>query len=74
MAGALGEVLIMPPFTLISGPSIWSPGNPASFNVLILNNFSLCGYDCYAQALLIDGAAPGGPFIVSNGLQVLVGV
>lgn len=74
LAGAPGEVLIMPPFTLISGPSIWSPGNPASFNVPIPNNSSLCGYDCYAQALLIDGAAPGGPFIVSNGLQVLVGV
>lgn len=72
--GEAGEVLVAPPFTLIRGPEFWAPGTPAVFDVPIPNRLELCGYDCFAQALFIDPAAAGGPYLISNGLSVIVGI
>jgi hypothetical protein len=47
---------------------------PAFFSVPIPGDNSFCGYDCYAQGVFLDSMAPGGPFIVTSALEVIIGL
>lgn len=49
------------------------PGVTASTSLPIPNNASLAGLEVHAQALVLDGAAPGGFGVMSNALTMRIG-
>lgn len=72
--GDFGEVFVAEPVSLILGPQPWSPGQGTFFNVALPPDTGLCEFDCFAQGFFFDPAAPGGPYIVTNGIAVVVGI
>ncbi|MEX1026303.1 MAG: hypothetical protein WD226_14640 [Planctomycetota bacterium] len=71
--GDPGELFAAPPFLQIDGPLNWAPGNPAVYHVPVPAGSAKCGFEFIAQGFFFDPNAPGGPFIMTNALSVVLG-
>lgn len=74
--GGAGEVLIqLVPATITSGPVPWSgPGTPAAHALPIPFDTTLCGSTCFAQGFWIDPGATPRRVVLSNRLDMTLGI